>query len=287
MISSPVRTLQHCLEALVEQATPREPDPGSKVIFLGPCTHFFHDKCIRDWHNSTRPERSTCPICRRKLFVANPLTAAQIRQLQGDTRLVGPHRAPGPDEVLIDREIFMMDLIAAMEVRREIERVRKSGGNHRWAEVAKAARDINMAVSGMLRPIFEPYRDTFVLVLHIMAVYVALMDMDDAEFAQNRGFAKFNWWAHEVRNTLPQETVLELGMDMFRNGIFVSDTYEVVTVPTTHLLPRQRARGRIEQLRADLMLQWSRSMRGRMQRGLICLAQCLKRRRGMGDEATR
>jgi hypothetical protein len=33
-----------CLEALVERATPHEPDPASAVVFLRLCTHLFHDK---------------------------------------------------------------------------------------------------------------------------------------------------------------------------------------------------------------------------------------------------
>jgi hypothetical protein len=61
----------------------------------------------------------------------------------------------------------------------------------------------------------------------------------------------------------------------------------VVTVPTKYLLSQQQARSRLEQLRADLMLQWSRSMRGRIQRDLISLAQCMKRRMKMGDAAPR
>jgi hypothetical protein len=128
-VSSPVRTVQHCRhqEPDVESVLKRWPSMRhlsspipDRRLSSGPCTHFSHDKCIRDWHNSTQPERNTCFICRRKLLVANSLTAAQI---------VGPHHAPGLDEVPIDRGIYMIDLITAMEVRRDIQRVRKSSGN--------------------------------------------------------------------------------------------------------------------------------------------------------------
>jgi hypothetical protein len=81
-----------CLGALDEREEALESDPAPAVFFLRPCKHFFHDKCTRDWHNNSRPERSTCPVCRRDLFVADPLTAAQIHQLRGGTRPIGVHR---------------------------------------------------------------------------------------------------------------------------------------------------------------------------------------------------
>jgi hypothetical protein len=74
----------------------------------------------------------------------------------------------------------------------------------------------------------------------------------DADFVQNRGVAEFNRWTQRVREALPQGIDLELAMDMLLNGIFVSDTYEVVTVPTAYLLSREQAHDRVEQLRSRL-----------------------------------
>jgi hypothetical protein len=53
-----------CLEKLMAgQDQPRT----ERVVFLKPCKHFFHKSCIMMWHTSIRPERDTCPICRRVL----------------------------------------------------------------------------------------------------------------------------------------------------------------------------------------------------------------------------
>lgn len=53
-----------CLERLV--VGPDVPR-SDQAIFIKPCKHFFHAECILTWHTSIRPERDTCPICRRVL----------------------------------------------------------------------------------------------------------------------------------------------------------------------------------------------------------------------------
>jgi hypothetical protein len=78
---------------------------------------------------------------------------------------------------------------------------------------------------------------------------------------------------------------LELAMDMLLNGMFVSGTYEVVTVPTAYLLSREQAHDRVEQLRADWALRHRRSVRGRIDSVLGYLSRGLKHRMGMDGAA--
>ncbi|KAF1938329.1 hypothetical protein EJ02DRAFT_457956 [Clathrospora elynae] len=272
-----------CLEELVAHTqsdennhSPSTLESGSTstVVFLKPCTHFFHDKCIRQWHNSTRPERNTCPICRLVLFVADPLTAAQIRQLHGDSRPLGPYRRLGPNDVLINWEAYIMDVVASQHVRRELDRVLVSGGKHHWVEICKDVRNSCLEVGGTLRHIFEPYRDTFMLVLLAIPMMHAIIRNDNA--VRNRGLAEFSDWCDEARELLGTERMLNLSMEMRRNGLFESDVHRVVTLPTIYIQARRESIFRVEEIRAELALQRARrSMRGRLARiaGAV-LPQC-------------
>lgn len=79
------------------------------VVYLKPCTHFYHRRCIVTWLTSIRPESASCPMCRKILFVADPLTAAQIASLDTENHLLGlerlpdgPHREPRTGEEVVD-----------------------------------------------------------------------------------------------------------------------------------------------------------------------------------------
>ena len=74
-----------CLDDLTVDAAGSDPEtmlPNERIAFVKPFPHFSHKGCILTWHKGNRPEHDTCPVCRRRLFVADPLIPEQIRQFQ-------------------------------------------------------------------------------------------------------------------------------------------------------------------------------------------------------------
>jgi hypothetical protein len=90
-------------------------------------------------------------------------------------------------------------------------------------------------------------------------------------------------WAEVAKASLAVRGTLAI--DMLLNGMFVSDTYEVVKIPTAYLLSWEQAHDRAERLRADWALRHRRSVRGRIDSVLGYLSRDLKRRMGMDGAA--
>lgn len=259
-----------CLQELPVPDRPFGPETTTMVVFLKPCTHFFHKGCIVEWHTSARPERNTCPICRRILFVADPLNPAQIQQLNRDMALtlprrpLGPHRRPGWNEELLDWEGYTIWMYAQCAVRKEIDRVLICGGKHRWVQVCKEVRDKMLAAGGTLRPEFEPYRDSFLLLVHATPVLLAIATYDHA--IRCRAFAKFNDWIMRPSDTLGNGGV-ELSVVMRWDGLFVSDTLRVVTVHRVYRQAFEASFFRLCEIRAEMKRRRTRrSMGGLLQR---------------------
>ncbi|KAF2132440.1 hypothetical protein P153DRAFT_416055 [Dothidotthia symphoricarpi CBS 119687] len=222
-----------CLEELTEPVSHSNITTvdESEVVFLDPCQHFFHRACIVNWHTSTRPERDTCPICRRVLFQADALTTEQIQHLVEDiyhdhgVRPLGPYREPGPNERLVEWGQYVLASEAERAVRQEINRVVTSGGQHDWMKVCRELRDSMLGINGTLRPAFEPYRDTVVLRLHAIPMFFAITAYDDA--IQKRAFRKFYYWFSQVNNTRAE---VELYNQVALDGLYVLDVRLVATV---------------------------------------------------------
>ncbi|KAF2681223.1 hypothetical protein K458DRAFT_406586 [Lentithecium fluviatile CBS 122367] len=121
------RAAAFCLENLGAAEDGDTNTPRScVVVHLEPYSHFYHDSCIRAWFTSTRPERGTCPNCRKALFIPDRLTAQQIASMFEEERSpstnrlpYGPHRELGPDEVLVDWTTYNMDHIIIRRLREE------------------------------------------------------------------------------------------------------------------------------------------------------------------------
>ncbi|KAF2845311.1 hypothetical protein T440DRAFT_522739 [Plenodomus tracheiphilus IPT5] len=240
-----------CLEDLVPVA--QSIRPGSRladpVVYLKPCAHFFHVLCIVRWHNSSRPERNTCPLCRRVLFVADPLTPTQIRLLHGDSRPLGPHRLPGPDEEIAPWEIYSRDMEASYAVSLEIDRVSVSGGDYRWMEVTKLVRDNIMVAGGRLRPEFVPHSDTSVLLAFAISVLWSVVRFPRT--VESPAFVSFNLWIDAL---IEQQEDPDVYVDIHSHGLFDCNFLKVSTVPKMYRISRRAWASKALNLRAQLAL---------------------------------
>ncbi|KAF1842290.1 uncharacterized protein K460DRAFT_398309 [Cucurbitaria berberidis CBS 394.84] len=261
-----------CLEELVVPERPFGPGTTTTIVFLKPCTHFFHKGCIVEWHTSARPERDTCPICRRTLFVADPLSPAQIQRLYDAAGLtftrrpLGPHRHPRSNEEVLSWEACTIHIYANRAVQQEIDRVLISGGRHRWGKVCKEARDEFLAAGGTLRPVFEPYRDSFLLLIVAMSVQISIACYDHA--IRCRAFVKLHERMKEMSATIGSERDFDLSMEMHRNGLFVSETLRVVTVPRAFRQSLRTASLRVCGLKAEMEKRRERRSMGGLLRRL-------------------
>ena len=114
------------------------------TVALAPCGHIFCRVCIQSWFDSSRPERDTCPTCRRVLFTIEPLTPEQIARLKVEydvhgaprMRALGPYRPLRPDETLEDWEKFTSDNIAREAIELEVYRSSLPGqASPNWVSV--------------------------------------------------------------------------------------------------------------------------------------------------------
>ncbi|KAI8938697.1 hypothetical protein NX059_004563 [Plenodomus lindquistii] len=220
-----------CLEGLAPVAdwsgpTSHLPPP---VVYLQPCAHFFHQSCIVQWHTGNRPERNTCPLCRCTLFIADPLTATQIRLLHPDRRPLEPYRVPGPDEELVSWDLYHRDMEASFAVNLEVDRAILNGGEHRWIHVSRTVRDNIMAAGGRIRPELEPHYDTTVLLGCAMSVLASVVRYRSA--IRSPAFVSFNRFIDALMRG--QEDP-DIWADIQRNGLFRCNLRKVATVPKAY-----------------------------------------------------
>lgn len=220
-----------CLERLVSVPTVTETPQNKRVIFLDPCQHFFHKECILSWFTSIRPERDTCPICRRALFKADPLTPEQLELLQADD-LEDPHshsNAENPHWVMMNGEYMAMDIVAGLVVRREFDSLDAFGGHFHWYDVCRRIHTAMLAVNGPLRPLFEPHQDTFVLLVHSAAALVAIgnnnlqiQEVDRREF--------LNWFINLLEQ-MGEPLVNELCGALHEDGLYITPLQPIIEAP--------------------------------------------------------
>jgi hypothetical protein len=237
-----------CLEgiSLPPSASERQHLAFSKeVVFLLPCLHFFHQSCILTWHSSIRPERDTCPICRRKLFIADPLTPVQLDLLheeeledqrpdieEQETR---QDNEPGtdPDDqrpmwVFMSGEFMSMDIIAGLVIKRECDNF-DAAGHFSWYDVCTSVHTAILTVNGPLRPNFREHRDTFVLCVHAAATLVAIENSDIVMAEADRD--DFLVWFRCLLGDMSAPVAVQLCQEMGQNGLFVTPLQPIAVVP--------------------------------------------------------
>jgi hypothetical protein len=231
-----------CLENLPIPLKPFGPGstPASTVVYLKPCTHFFHHACIIKWHTSTLLERDTCPICRRLLFIADPLTPAQLQRRV--LAIIGHRCMPGPHETLMAWETLFMDAAAEYYVRKEIERVHASGGPYHWVLIHELIRSAILLSGGPLRPVFAIHRNYVVLACS-SSVYMAIAQHTPA--LRTEAFVTYHHWLSLLHATLPHERMMGLRSVHHQYGLLQRNDIPVVVVPTSH---REMRRSRCQQL---------------------------------------
>lgn len=216
---------------------------SKEVVFLLPCLHFFHQSCILTWHSSIRPERDTCPICRRTLFIAEPLTPAQLDLLHEEledqhTNAVEQEteQETDPDDqrpvwVFMNGEFMSMDIVAGLVIKRESDNL-EAVGYFNWYDVCTSIHTALLAVNGPLRPIFREHRDTFVLCVHAAAALVAIENSDIAMSEADKD--DFLVWFRCLLGDMSAQVAVELCQEMSQNGLFVTPLQPVVVAPGTY-----------------------------------------------------
>ncbi|KAF2621337.1 hypothetical protein BU25DRAFT_483159, partial [Macroventuria anomochaeta] len=249
-----------CLESFADVASNCCMHPrcrGKAIVSLQPCRHFFHYCCIARWHHSARPERNTCPNCRRELFIADSLKAEQIRQLTGDAQFQSREEAVAqlqPNEVLVPWEAVAMRAYAEEGVDRVIEWVRKSRRRrlwgHPWIRLCTAIRDTVLARGGSLRSIFEPHKDTFILLYH---AFVVLFQIARHPIAMRKpAFRRFLRWVEDLLEALGRGQFDMLCDEVHHNGLFETDGYIMAVVNNTYLQRQDELGGRIDTIVAEM-----------------------------------
>jgi hypothetical protein len=149
-----------CLAGLFDEedsVRAHDTNASEKVVYLQPCRHYFHKKCILKWHNGNRCNRDLCPVCRCLLFLADDLTPTQIDRLAADelppnvldyewevefdfdVRIFGTHRRPRPDEVLVNWECYTMDMLARKMIETELRNSRLDIRGEDWLASCKSS----------------------------------------------------------------------------------------------------------------------------------------------------
>jgi hypothetical protein len=211
---------------------------SEKVVLLIPCGHFFHKDCILAWHSSIRPERDTCPICRRTLFIADPLTPTQLELLQEydldhtHSILEEPEIDPAEEHsvwVVMNGEYMTMDVVAGLVIQQQMDLMNALAGRFHWYEVCKSIHNVMLAINGPLRPVFETHKDTFVLCVHCTAALISIGNSNlQMERLDRRDFLN---WLQSLLMQVGGELVEELCVEMERDGLFVRPLLPIVAAP--------------------------------------------------------
>lgn len=222
------------------------------VVHSKPCRHLFHYECIQDWYTSIRPERNTCPNCRRELFIADPLTPEQIRQMQiSDLR----DRIRARGEVCVAWEHVAMDatareLVDQMEKRDRVSLRRRFSGRP-FLELCKMLRDAITIAVGPFRPAFEPHKETFVLL--VLAVPVLLHITRHKSAYRTADCQFFLDRLNELLNYLGQVRHQELYAEMLQTGLFDDGGYRMGIISRDYVREYEEAATRV--LRASSYMQ--------------------------------
>lgn len=222
-----------------------EEDATDEHISLTPCGHVFCRICAILWFTTPPSGKCTCPSCRRVLFNNNSdldFTDEQIRhfallppepepepeapQLRGPP---GPHRPLGPDEVLMDWELYVSRKIAREAVELELHRISlPSQDVADWKAVCKrVAAKILMVEDGanILRTTFNAHRKRVILywAAQAMVPYIT-------RSAVNLAWWEYDRWDRWHRAFKFDDDVVALYQEALSNGLFQCTTVRVEVV---------------------------------------------------------
>ncbi len=250
-----------CLDTVTELISEHEGQAKIRtkvIVALRPCQHIFHYSCIVRWHTSIRPERNTCPICRCELFVADPLTDAQIDLLTNGVRL--PRREETiarlrPDEVLVPWDMFIMLANAQQSVDGVIEHVRASRiyrrlWGHPWIALCKRLRDEMLLICGQLRPVFQPHGDTFILAIVAAVLLVQITRHPSA--TRRPDFQRLVDLTDELVNGFREEEFRTLYNQFLYGGLFEIDSYYTIRATREHIRAQIAITARIRLISAEM-----------------------------------
>lgn len=238
-----------------------------------PCKHFFHWRCIMLWHTSPRPERSTCPLCRRRLFIADPLTEEQVQQLGIRTR--PPRREEvfshlRQNEVLLSWDVETIHDFAQRGVDKVIDYMRTSRRQRRlygysWIELCQRICDAILPRGGRVRLIFRPHQPTFFCAVVAAVVLHHITRHPSATRAP--AFRMLVDWVDMLINTLGESQFHALYREFRRNGLFMSDSYAVAPVTDSYVRFHIGAAARVRSVSAEMKAQaesprWKQFLRG-------------------------
>ena len=241
-------------------------DCSTLVIHLQPCQHLFHYGCILTWNRSARPERHTCPSCRHELYIPDPLTSEQIRELAGSRETQTSDDAVarlGPNEVLVPWEHLSVSTYAEMFVdwlinwTQESRRRRLTGGS--WMMLCKMLRDKVLDEGGPLRSNFEARKDTFVLLVLAVQLLLEITRYEDA--TRQSSFRRFIAWMDSLLDDLGQEQFRALYTEMECHGLFQTEGYRMAVVPESFLERQKEAGDRIKSVSIEMEAQYRAQLR--------------------------
>ncbi|KAJ4983388.1 hypothetical protein SVAN01_11123 [Stagonosporopsis vannaccii] len=250
-----------CLESFAEFASKcvaHASCRGRVVVALTKCQHLFHYRCIALWHACSRPERNTCPNCRRELYVADPLTQEQIQQQAGRGTLsrredILPNLQT--NEMLVPGDVAALTCYARQCVHEVICNVQKSRyqrrvRGHYWIAVCQQMRDLFLPQGGAVRPIFQVHGHDFVDVVIAAAVLCQITRYPSA--TRTLAFRRLVGLVDLLIDRIGDGGFQSLYSDFRRNGLFQTDSYCVVPVNDTYIRFYLRTVARIRLVSAEM-----------------------------------
>ncbi|KAF2823184.1 hypothetical protein CC86DRAFT_64133 [Ophiobolus disseminans] len=120
-----------------------------------------------------------------------------------------------------------MDMLARVLVLQELDFMQSTGRFH-WAQLCHSIHNSLLTANGPLRPVFEPHRRTFVLLIHSIAIGIQIsnsgigLPMDDHD--------DFETWISDMMDRLGEVLLRELLHEM-DHGLHVAPLHPRTAVP--------------------------------------------------------
>jgi len=124
-----------------------------------------------------------------------------------------------------------MDTVARVLVQREFDCVESFGGRYHWSDVCQQLHTSLLATFGPLRPVFEPHRDTFILLIHSIAFGLQVANNGEELPRQDR--RDYGAWLAEMFEQLGETLLRELLGEMDR-GLYVTPLRPLTPVPVDY-----------------------------------------------------